>query len=151
MGLLFSGVHPTLRADLMKTIIRDLWELRLSKLSHRLDSPRPVDFESQAFSTAEDSGDDGTGKASKGDGKGIDSLKLVETISLCYLGILLLRRPVGLAELYRLVSRVKQESLLTMEDGSKKEMFYMFEQFVEFLLICEKSCPENTTRSWTLR
>jgi RNA polymerase I-specific transcription initiation factor RRN7 len=78
-----------------------LWALRLSKLVDRLDSPQRLDSESQAPSSAEESGDDGARKRSKRVGEGIDSPKLVETIALCYMGILLLSLPVGLAEVYR--------------------------------------------------
>jgi RNA polymerase I-specific transcription initiation factor RRN7 len=88
-------------ADLLQTIVRDLWTLRLSKLAHRLESPQRGDSESQAFSsTAEETGDDDSWKASKRV-NGVDSPNLVETIGLCYLGILLLRLPVSLGDIYR--------------------------------------------------
>jgi RNA polymerase I-specific transcription initiation factor RRN7 len=88
-------------ADLLKTIVRDLWTLRLSKLVHRLESPQRGDSESQAFSSAaEETGNDDGRKASNRV-SGVDSPKLVETIALCYLGILLLRLPVSLGEVYR--------------------------------------------------
>jgi RNA polymerase I-specific transcription initiation factor RRN7 len=82
-------------------VVRGLWALRLSKLVDRLDSPQRLDSESQAPSSVEESGDDDARKRSKRVGKGIDSPKLVETIALCYMGILLLCLPVGLAEVYR--------------------------------------------------
>jgi RNA polymerase I-specific transcription initiation factor RRN7 len=91
-----------LYADLIQTIVRDMWALRLSKLVRRLESPQRGDLESQAFSsTAEETGDDDTRKATKRVGVGVDSPKLIETIALCYLGILLLRLTVSLGEIYR--------------------------------------------------
>jgi RNA polymerase I-specific transcription initiation factor RRN7 len=88
-------------ADLDETIVRDLWTLRLSKLVHRLDSPPRIDTQSQAVSSTEESGIDEAGKRQKKVAQGIASPKLIETIALCYMGILLLRLPISLAEVYR--------------------------------------------------
>lgn len=84
-----------------KTIVRDLWALRLSKLVHRLESPERVGSESQVLSSAEGSEQEGGPETLKTDGKGIESPKLVETIALCYMGMLLLRLPIGLGTVYR--------------------------------------------------
>lgn len=88
-------------ADHIQTIVRDLWTLRLSKLLHRLESPDRVGSESQTLSSGEERDEDHTRKASKRAGKVMGAPKLIETIALCYVGILLLRLPVRLQELYR--------------------------------------------------
>lgn len=93
----------------IKTIVRDLWTLRLSKLLSRLESPQRGDSESQATPPAEDSGDGAPERSAKRGGKGLESPKLVETIALCYMGMLILRLPVGLGELYRSVVRVNRK------------------------------------------
>ncbi|ERF76384.1 hypothetical protein EPUS_07092 [Endocarpon pusillum Z07020] len=80
------------------TIIRDLWTLRLSKLLHRLESPDRVGSESQILSSGEERDEDHTRRVSK---RVIGSPKLIETLALCYMGILLLRLPVRLQDLYR--------------------------------------------------
>ena len=89
------------RADLIKTIVRDLWALRLSKLLHRLDTTLQVDVGSKALSSAAEIGDARTRKATRIVDEGIESLKLIETIALCYMGILILRLSISLQELYR--------------------------------------------------
>jgi RNA polymerase I-specific transcription initiation factor RRN7 len=85
-----------------QTIVRDLWALRLSTLAHKLDTTlSTVESEDQPSSSAEESGEAVGRKASRTFGKGIDSPRLVETVGLCYMGMLLLRLPIGLADLYR--------------------------------------------------
>lgn len=87
--------------DHNQIIVRDLWTLRLSKLLHRLESPDRAGSGSQAPSSVEESDEDDTQNASKRAGKEVGSPKLIETIALCYMGIILLRLPVRLQELYR--------------------------------------------------
>jgi RNA polymerase I-specific transcription initiation factor RRN7 len=108
-------------ADLIKTIVRDLWTLRLSKLVHRLESAQPVDSESQACSSAAEGGEDGGRKSVKIVGKSIDSPKLVETIALCYMGVLLLRLPIGLVDIYRWASPPNQWGFVDHDRWIKEE------------------------------
>jgi hypothetical protein len=137
--------------NLFKTIVRDLWTLRLPNLLHRLESPPPVESESQAASSIEESGDGGDQKKLERVRKGFDSPKLVETVALCYMGLLLLRLPIGLTEFYRYGSGATWEIQLTIEDGSKKKTFSTFEQSEGFLLICKRSYLENIIRFWILQ
>ena len=102
MGSSLSTLDWILDADLVEAIVRDLWALRLSKLLHRHESPQPGGSGSKAFSSVGESGDDDDSRMSrKRTGEGGDFPKLIETIALCYMGILLLRLPIGLHELYR--------------------------------------------------
>lgn len=92
----------------MQTIVRDLWALRLTKLVDRLESPHPLDSANQAPSSAEETGHDGAPKRHEKAGRGIGSPKLVHTVALCYMGIMLLRVPISLGEVYRSVSSSKR-------------------------------------------
>ncbi|KAF7509431.1 hypothetical protein GJ744_007994 [Endocarpon pusillum] len=97
----YSLIHEKDLPPELWTIVRDLWTLRLSKLLHRLESPDRVGSESQTLSSGEERDEDHTRRASGRTDKVIGSPKLIETIALCYMGILLLRLPVRLQELYR--------------------------------------------------
>lgn len=85
-------------------MVKDLWALRLQLVQGRIDD----EFEANAvFSSqpetqtgAESKHDDG-GREWKVCGEDLPSL--VETLGLCYLGMILLRLPVGLGELHRYV------------------------------------------------
>lgn len=87
------------------TVVRDLWTLRLAKQVDKLETPSTPDQERQAsFTKAETSDESGNEvpNALQASGKNAsDSPVLVETIALCYLGILLMRLPVGIGDIYR--------------------------------------------------
>jgi RNA polymerase I-specific transcription initiation factor RRN7 len=102
----------------LETIVRDLWGLRLGVL-HRSREERSgygSGTGTMGFSSTSegDSDTDGTGMKSFGSRRSRKSAveeerlpKLIETLGLCYLGILLLRLPTGLGEVYKWV--VKEE------------------------------------------
>jgi RNA polymerase I-specific transcription initiation factor RRN7 len=85
--------------------VKDLWTLRLLKQAEKLEKPFALDSESQDLSTKSGTGEESeeeTQNVSKTSGKkASDSPVLVETVALCYLGILLMRLPTGLADIYR--------------------------------------------------
>lgn len=98
----------------LETIVRDLWGLR-AKISFG-EKEEEEGFasrtETQGFSSTEDgeTTDGATSYSSrwsrKTDSKGRDRLpKLPETLALCYLGILLLRLPTSLGEIYKWAAR----------------------------------------------
>ena len=99
-----------------QTIVRDLWTLWLSRLDHRLRDPtKPVglaadtgDEDEPATTSAEEAD---TERETAGDldnhkkGKRThESPQLVDTIALNFIGIILLRRPVSLARIFKYVS-----------------------------------------------
>lgn len=90
--------------------MRDLWTLRVSRLAHRIERPLENDPESQGFSSEAESGaesqQDVEDAARRSRRRAHDSPILLESIGLVYLGILLLRLPIGLAEIYRYDSAI---------------------------------------------
>jgi RNA polymerase I-specific transcription initiation factor RRN7 len=82
--------------------VKDLWTLRLTKQVEKLSSLEPQN--QNLFGNA------GTGEESEKETQNVpntsgkkasDSPVLVETVALCYLGILLMRLPIGLGDIYR--------------------------------------------------
>lgn len=86
----------------LETVVKDLWALRLQLLKSKADPTSDVDtlFSSQPQSETEtEVKHDGVGREWKVRGKDMPSL--IETLGLCYLGIILLRLPISMGELYR--------------------------------------------------
>ncbi|KAK5018472.1 hypothetical protein LTR16_002013 [Cryomyces antarcticus] len=89
----------------LETIIRDLWALRLQKLTGKVENDFDAEVESQLqlYSSQTDTESEADipmlGKRRK---KSVDSTpSLIDTLGLCYLGLLLLRLPVNLGDLHR--------------------------------------------------
>ena len=82
--------------------MKDLWTLRLAKQAEKLSS---LESENQNLSRNADTGGesekDTQNVLSTSGKKASDSPVLVETVALCYLGILLMRLPIGLGDIYR--------------------------------------------------
>jgi RNA polymerase I-specific transcription initiation factor RRN7 len=90
----------------LETVVKDLWSLKL-RLGHTEKEDEQAGFTATAstvgFSTSEEDTDGGSVSATskwsrKKKGKRQKLPKLVETLGLCYLGLQLLRLPVGLGE-----------------------------------------------------
>lgn len=83
-------------------MVKDLWALRLQLVKGRIDEDSEANavFSSQPESETEAESKNGDGgREWKVVGK--DMPTLIETLGLCYLGMVLLRLPVGLGELHR--------------------------------------------------
>lgn len=83
-------------------MVKDLWALRLQLLKSKTDTTSDEDtvFSSQPQSETEtDEKHDGVGRKWKIGGKDMPSL--IETLGLCYLGMILLRLPVSIGEIHR--------------------------------------------------
>ncbi|EHY60316.1 hypothetical protein HRR83_000075 [Exophiala dermatitidis] len=97
------------------TIVRDLWILWLSQLGHRLHDPAggshpPTDSasEADAITTSAHETDSGGEAARERKRRGEAASHgpiLVDTVVLNYLGILLLRRPIGLATILNWIQK----------------------------------------------
>lgn len=98
--------------------MKELWALRLQVLSEREgDNYLSDDNTTQAFSSqAGSSADENDGKR-RHEKKFTDSPKMVESISLCYLGLLLLRIPMSIGYLHRYCSPSEVIFSLTMKMG----------------------------------
>jgi RNA polymerase I-specific transcription initiation factor RRN7 len=87
------------------TVVRDLWTLRLAKQAEKLENPSTVDPEGRPMSANAGSGEEtetDTQNESQPSGKkASDAPVLVETVALCYLGILLMRLPTSIGDIYR--------------------------------------------------
>ncbi|BCR84176.1 TFIIB-type zinc finger domain-containing protein [Aspergillus chevalieri] len=88
-----------------ENVIRDLWALRLEGFSSKIntnmsetETEEPEVFSSQAADT-----DDESDKAFKPSGKRVQWPRLVDSIALCYMGALLMRLPIGIADFHRMV------------------------------------------------
>ena len=87
------------------TLVRDLWTLRLVKQADKLEKPSPFDTESPDLHAevgiSEESENETQNSARPSGKKAGDNPMLVETIALCYLGVVLMRLPIRLADIYR--------------------------------------------------
>lgn len=90
--------------------MKDLWALRLQLLKEKIieiSNEDPV-FSSQPQTETEiESNGEELGREYKVEGKAMPTL--IETLGLCYLGMVLLRSPISMGDLYRYV---KRDSLL---------------------------------------
>ena len=83
-------------------MVKDLWALRLQLLKSKADATSDEDtvFSSQPQSETEtEDKHDGVGRKWRVGGKDMPSL--IETLGLCYLGMILLRLPVSIGEIHR--------------------------------------------------
>lgn len=87
-------------------MIKDLWALRLQLLKSKTGATSDEDtlFSSQPQSETEtDEEHEGIGRKWKVRGK--EMPRLIETLGVCYLGLILLRLPVSIGEMHRYVAR----------------------------------------------
>ncbi|KAF7886842.1 uncharacterized protein EAF02_003489 [Botrytis sinoallii] len=98
----------------LETIVRDLWELRLRVLQGSGDERSEYGTEFGSTTEGDETDTDGTGYRStastvmsrKRASRTKKHLpKLIETLGFCYLGILLLRLPTSLGEIYKWAAR----------------------------------------------
>ncbi|KAF5874667.1 putative ubiquitin-60s ribosomal protein l40 fusion protein [Botrytis fragariae] len=98
----------------LETIVRDLWELRLRVLQGSGDERSEYGTEFGSTTEGDDTDTDGTGYRStastvmsrKRASRAKKNLpKLIDTLGFCYLGILLLRLPTSLGEIYKWATR----------------------------------------------
>jgi len=114
----------------LEIVVRDLWALRIQDLQ-RLEERSGYGstmFSSQ--SEGENTGTDGTGvrsmssRRSKGSVVGKEKLpKLIEMLGLCYLGMVLLRLPVSLGEIYKWA--VKEDMIYTRAVSKQFLLFFV--------------------------
>lgn len=95
----------------LQVVVKDLWELRIRDLSVSKDEKSGYGSGTGTvmFSSASEGENTdttvGTRKSRK-DRSGAEKLpKLIETLAICYLGMLLLRIPVSLGDIYRWASQ----------------------------------------------
>jgi len=117
----------------LETIVRDLWELRLRVLQGSGDERSEYGTEFGSTTEGDDTDTDGTGYRStastvmsrKRASRAKKNLpKLIETLGFCYLGILLLRLPTSLGEIYRWATR--DEILYTRAVSEVLEYRFIF-------------------------
>jgi RNA polymerase I-specific transcription initiation factor RRN7 len=104
MGMLYLILRFALwlSSYFQQTVVKDLWTLRLAKQAEKLSSVEPQDQGlSRNAGTSDESEKETSNVPTPPGKKARDSPVLVETIALCYLGILLLRLPIGLGDIYR--------------------------------------------------
>ncbi|XHF97989.1 hypothetical protein AWENTII_001562 [Aspergillus wentii] len=86
-----------------ENVVRDLWALRLSSFSEKISDDdgdaEPELFSSQPAATQESQ------EAPKLSGKYVEWPRLIDSIALCYLGSFLMRLPVNVQDIYRMVMR----------------------------------------------
>ncbi|KAG4035466.1 hypothetical protein MFRU_001g02350 [Monilinia fructicola] len=98
----------------LETVVRDLWELRLRVLQGSGEERSEYGTEFGSMTEGDDTDTDGTGYRStastilsrrKASRAKKNLPKLIETLGFCYLGILLLRLPTSLGEIYKWATR----------------------------------------------
>ena len=95
-------IHTTGLPAELETVVKDLWSLRLQLLRSKTGATSEEDtvFSSQPQSETEtEDKHDGVERQWKVGGK--DMPTLIETLGLCYLGMILLRLPISIGELHR--------------------------------------------------
>ncbi|KAL3478794.1 hypothetical protein BJX99DRAFT_223909 [Aspergillus californicus] len=90
----------------LEDVVRDLWALRLEVYAKKIaiideDDSQPEFFSSQPASSREDTDTD----AFKPGSRRTQWPRLVDTIALCYLGAIIMRLPVTVADFYRMIMR----------------------------------------------
>ena len=98
-------IHTTGLPAELETVVKDLWALRLQLLKDKTGATSDEDrvFSSQPQSDIE-AEEKHEGVERKWKVKGKDMPSLIETLGLCYLGLILLRLPVSIGELHRYVA-----------------------------------------------
>jgi RNA polymerase I-specific transcription initiation factor RRN7 len=84
-----------------QTLVRDLWALRLERLSEKIETASDAELDARIFSSQAAAAEDDEDGPRIRWRKVTDNPTLAETLGLCYLGALLLRLPVGIADLHR--------------------------------------------------
>ena len=90
----------------LESVVRDLWVLRLQLLKGKMEDAMDMEDESRMFSSqagVEEGAEPGEAAGSvkgamKGVGKNVPTL--VDTLGLCYLGMMLLRLPVCVGDVH---------------------------------------------------
>lgn len=109
----YALIHTVGLPAELESVIKDLWALRLQLLKDRVD---PESEGNMVFSSQRESEKEAE---SKNDGKrewkvrGKEMPVLNETLGLCYLGMILLRLPVSLGDVYRYAKSTLFDSLLS--------------------------------------
>ena len=124
----------------LESVVKDLWALRLQLLKDRTlaDSDGDTVFSSQAQTEDEMKTDSKYGRGWKTRAKAIPTL--VETLGLCYLGMVLLRLPVSLGDMHRygnlqlddLLKKSRLTKSLYYLAGPLKRMFRISEQCASY-------------------
>jgi RNA polymerase I-specific transcription initiation factor RRN7 len=116
----FHRVGVYLLLNHSQTLVKDLWALRLQRLQGRISHDSDTETEahsSQVFSSQSESEGEST---SRGSGKRSQQKprdgtpNLMDTLSLCYIGILLLRIPVTAADIH---TWIKEGQMLYYQSG----------------------------------
>ena len=87
----------------LESVVRDLWALRLQSIIEKQGGILEGDTESQVYSSQTEGLDTETEAAIDNQRKDKEMPSLVDTLSLCYLGMILLRIPISLGEIYQYV------------------------------------------------
>ena len=84
-------------------MVRDLWALRLQIIKHQdKDAPEESDLESQQlFSSQGEISEEYDGSAREMKKREKNLPTLIDTLGLCYLGMMLLRIPVSLGDIHK--------------------------------------------------
>jgi len=111
----------------LESVVRDLWALRLQIIKHQdKEAPEDTDtefqqlFSSQAEVSEED---DGSAREMKKREKNLPTL--IDSLSLCYLGMVVLRIPVSLGDLhkYALEGSSSGATADSYQDGRSKKRY----------------------------
>lgn len=90
----------------MQNVVRDLWALRLETFSDRITDPsegeegEPELFSSQPLAQADVEDNDESSRPSQNQNRWP---RMIDSIGLCYMGALLLRLPVTIADMHQYV------------------------------------------------
>lgn len=98
----YSLIHTIGLPPELERVVKDLWALRLQLVKSKIEDESEANavFSSQTESETEVESKNNDGEREWKVG-GKDMPTLIETLGLCYLGMILLRLPVGLGELHR--------------------------------------------------
>lgn len=97
-----SRYHLLNRTGTQKEVVRDLWALRLDTFSEKLAGPaESTGDEPEVFSSQPSAPETEDDEAFKLSHRRTTWPRLIDSVGLCYLGALLLRLPVTIADMHR--------------------------------------------------
>ncbi|GKZ34338.1 hypothetical protein AbraIFM66950_004568 [Aspergillus brasiliensis] len=113
-------------------VVRDLWALRLETYADKINDPSEQDEEPEFFSSQVASGLDGANDI-RFSGRQATWPRLIDSIALCYLGALLMRLPVGVGDLHRMVMRGDVPFIRIVKDIPREMRDKLPQEFISVL------------------
>ncbi|KAK6002075.1 hypothetical protein QM012_001713 [Aureobasidium pullulans] len=131
-------VHTKHLPNELETVIRDIWALRLQSLQSRVsyESESEAEHSSQFYSSqSEAERTDDTAQTRRARKSKNDAIpKLVDALSMCYIGCLLLRLPVTVGDLYSWAARgdlIYYRAVKALSESMKQRLPFNYNKILD--------------------